>query len=236
MIEGYEIKDGKVKANIDNIDIIEYDYQTNIDEIFIKENIIEKLVFDIFNKKCDKIQNIHKFNDNYSKKVLIHNLILTTTLFATIWFCVLPKMLIAALGASIASSLLINGVAFLLDIVPKNKLKKKINADTLEIEQLEEMLQKEKKKLEELKNNKSKDILLDKSNSFKENSNNKLKEIERLKNIYRICGYYAKELVKYQEKGILREKMDESFTNEDLNIIENIIREKGPQLTKKRNF
>ena len=233
MIESYEIKDGKVKANIDNMDIKEYEYQSNIDEIFIKENIIEKLTLDIFNKKYDKIQSINKFNNYYSKKTYIYNFVLTTTLFSTIWFVIFYKLLLVALGAALASSLFINGIAYLLDIVPKNKLKNKIKADTLEIEKLEEILTQEKQKLKELKNNKSNEIFIDKSNTFKENCNNRLKEIDKLKNIYRICGYYAKELQKYQEKGILREKMDESFSNEDLNMIENIIKENNKQLIKK---
>lgn len=234
MIQGYEIKNENVKAFDDDKGFINYKYQENIDDVFIQENIVNKIIDDITIKKLDKIQKEHGYNIRYSKKIQLISILSTTTLTTAICFIILYNIPLLALLFTLLISLSVNGILYLSALEPKNKLRNEINADTLEIEELEKLLEKEKTNLQELKNNKTKAKIIDKSNTFKERNKSRLEEIDNLKNLYRICGYYAKKLVKYQEKGILRDKMDDSFTEKDLVIIENVIKEKGPQLVKRK--
>ena len=236
MIQDYEIKDENVKAYDDNKGFIDYEYQDNIDELFIQENVIEKLTMDIKNKKMDKIQNEHSYNIRYSKKSQLISILTTTVFCAAVYFIIMYNIPLLALTLTILTSLAGSGILYLIDLEPKNKLKNKIKADALEIEELEELLEKEKTNLQELKNSKTKDKIIDKSTTFKERNKSRLEEIDNLKNLYRICGYYAKKLVKHQEKGILKDKLDDSFTNEDMVIIENLIQEKGHQLIKRKDI
>ena len=87
-----------------------------------------------------------------------------------------------------------------------------------------------------IQNYKKDEKTVDKSSTFYEKNGIRLEKIDNLKKWYHICGYYSKKLIKYQEKGILRDKLNDSFSNEDLVIIENIIKEKGPQLVKRKTF
>jgi len=234
MIQGYEIKDDNVKAFDDNKGFVDYNYQENIDDIFIQENVVEKIICDIKNKKIEKKQKEHSYNERYGKKfqiITILTIITVSLVFSSLLFYQIPLL---ALFAAILTSLVITGVLYLSELEVKKALINDIKADTLEIEGLEELLEKKKTNLQELKNNKTNDKLIDKSITFKERNKSRLEEIDNLKNLYRICGYYAKKLVKYQEKGILREKIDDSFDDKDLVIIESIIKEKGPTLLKSK--
>lgn len=232
MIESYKIENDIVTA-LDNLEgYVDYEYQDNVDEIFLQKNVIEKINTDIHNKKDDKKTKVFEFNLRFEKKNVIKYCILVTLLFVGMWAVILPKMPLLALAIALTSSVVSNGMIHLLNIPDKIKLQNQINADTLEIEELESLLEQEQTKLQELYNNKSKDKIIDNSDSFVEKNISRLDKINNLKELYRLCGYYAKKLIKYQEKGILRDKLDKSFTNEDLIIIENLIEEKCPQFVK----
>lgn len=235
MIQDYKIKNGNILIYDDKKGFINCEYQDNIDEILIQENVIEKLIEDINKTKFDKIQDELHFNNNYSKKSKLITAIFNSSISLILSFLVFYSVPLFALILATLASIITNGVLFLADLEPKIELKNKINASTVEVEQLEKLLEKEQEKLNFLKNNKQKSKLVNKPHTFKERNKERLEEIDNLKELYRMCGYYAKKLLRYQEKGILKDKVDKSYTDDDLIIIENIIKEKGPQLVKRRN-
>lgn len=234
MKQDYRIENEKIIVYDDIKGFLDYEYQNNIDKILIQENIVEKLNVDIYTKKMDKIQKESHFKIRYNKKVRIIEIIVSTSILALFSFGILHNFPLAAIIFTIIPSLLMNGSSYLYDLIPMNNLKKEINADTLSIEELEKLLKKEEKVLDELKNNKEKTINNQNYSFDKKENNKRLEEIDNLKKIYYTCGYYAKKLMKYQKKDILKDKLCDDFNNEELDIIENIIKEKGPQLVKRK--
>lgn len=234
MIQDYEINNGKVTAYDNNKGFITYECQNNIEDILIQENVIEKITDDITAIKINQEEKETHLNNKFNKKRNIISIILGNIFIIALCFVTFYNVASLAITLSIIGSIIFNGGLFLLDLESKNELKNKINSNTLQIEQLEELLEEEKIKLKELKLDNKNDNYFGKSSDFKEKNKTKLEKIDELKNIYRICGYYAKNLIKYQEKGILKDKLDDSFTNEELSMIENLVIKKCPQLIKRK--
>lgn len=236
MIQDYELINGRIIVCDDKVGFKTYENQSNIDEVLITENSIEKLNELITKAKFDKIEKQHKLNIKFNKKEILSSAIMSTLIFAILsctilYFTPLVSIIITILGTAYFNFLLYH-----VDFDTKKSLKNEINAHTLEIEQLEKLLKDEEKRLEKLKNKKTEFCMTDKNLTFKERNTERLQKIDELKRLYKYCGYFAKKLIKYQQKGILKDKLDDSFSTNELAIIENLVKEKCPQLVKRKKI
>lgn len=223
MIQDYELINGRIIVWDDKVGFKTYENQSNIDEVLITENSIEKLNELITKAKFDKIQKQHKLNINFNKKEILSSTIISALMFAILSFTILYFNPLVSIIIIVLGTTYFNFLLYHVNFDTKKSLKNEINAHTLEIEQLEK-----------LKNKKTEFCITDKNLTFKERNTERLQRIDELKRLYKYCGYFAKKLVKYQEKGILKDKLNDSFSNDELAIIENLVTEKCKQLIKRK--
>lgn len=254
MKQDYKYENGEITAYDDKkgfIDSIEY--QDNIKDIFIKENIIEQIEEDIPLLK-NEIENIKKHLKQLKK---------------TVWVPVIGAFLISLLAPvftvyiiSIAAKLsytyvdMIGNVSltkmltlffcpvfsFLGGLISYEnynfykKKKKELNGKITEVNLLEKDLTEEKESLEILKQDKRKD----KEEEIKNNPKQKIDNItylnclKDLRALYYDIGYNEQKYIKYYYKNILNKKMKKYYYDESIEIIEKEIQEKVKRLTKEK--
>lgn len=236
--------DGKVlvndySKNVENfVELKEYDYQDNLIEILGQENIVEKL-------ENEKKELNNEINNNYkgikanksSQKSLIPMSI------AMIMFCSLLGFIspsISLFGIKQAwlsmgivgfiSSAVINGLTFISLKQSLKFLKRWKNGYELQLAELEKELEKNKDKLNKLKNNKSKkneqQAMSKKTDDIHNIHLEKYKKIRRNLLIYRKIGENEKKFFEYYNNNILEEKLNDEYDHEEIEKIKTYFKNK----------
>jgi len=194
------------------------DYSDNIEEILIKENIIEQIELE-----QKKLLNEKKHNKNINFKLLKKSIF--TLLSIPMVLIVLPLItgiteLVALpiIGCILATIIPVYLSLFLIYEYNKtNKINKGIDFG---LNYLENELNQEKEKLEKLKKNKRKQDEIIKVSVSKRVDD--IKELKRLKEtllIYYNCGYNQDKYTKYLNRGKLNDRLNKTFNEEQINII-----------------
>ena len=212
MNKEYIYKDGKVLIIDENNKKREMPYTDNIDDILIKENVIEELETKIKELEDSKTN----FDYSYSKLVTYYPFI--TCMLILLTFPIIGISLdfpikLNLIYTLITSSFFIPFGALLSYVSHKNQMEyiKIQNGRENELEYLKNRLLKEKEKLEELNNNKN-NTLKKESYSSKVDSIEELKKIRSYINLYYDLGYNEKKYYNYYEQGILNTKLKNEYS------------------------
>ena len=222
MNKEYIYIDDKVEVKDEFDKTKKVDYSDNIEEILIKENIIEQIELE-----QKKLLNEKKHNKNINFKLLKKAIF--TLLSIPIVLIVLPLItgimeLIALpiIGCILATIIPVYLSLFLIYEYNKtNKINKGINS---RLNYLENELKKEKENFEKLKQNKSKQDAFVKVPVSKRVDD--IKELKRLKEkllIYYNCGYNQDKYTRYLNQGKLNDRLNKTFNEEQINIIEDFL-------------
>ena len=233
---------GNVLVEDENRKKKEVQYQDNIEEILYEENVIES----IGNKRNELIYKKARINLKLKKKtnkVFRIILILSSIISAVI----IPQTMIsttALLGVFhvkdvVTIALLIASIAFnVFDVVSEKKekenLRKETSAITCELEFLYKQLDKEKEKLEELNNNKTKENIPEGLKISKINDRDLLENIKHNLELHYNLGYNLEKYYKYLEDGILEEKINEEYSQSDVDNAIEFLEEKGLMLSRRK--
>ena len=233
---------GNVLVEDENRKKKEVQYQDNIEEILYEENVIES----IGNKRNELIYKKARINLKLKKKtnkVFRIILILSSIISAVI----IPQTMIsttALLGVFhvkdvVTIALLIASIAFnVFDVVSEKKekenLRKETSAITCELEFLYKQLDKEKEKLEELNNNKTKENIPEGLKISKINDRDLLENIKHNLELHYNLGYNLEQYYKYLEDGILEEKINEEYSQSDVDNAIEFLEEKGLMLSRRK--
>lgn len=254
MKQEYKYENGEITAYDDKegfIDSIEY--QDNIKDIFIKENIIEQIEEDIPLLK-NEIANIKKHLKKLKKTVWVPviGLFLTSLLAPSFTVYIISSAakvsfatidLVATVSLSKMLTLFFCPVFTVIGGLMsyenyhfyKNK-KKELNGKTTEVELLEKDLKEEKESLEILKQDKRKDKEEKIKNNPKQKIDNKtyLNYLKDIRALYFDIGYNEQKYIKYYNKNKLNKKMKKYYSDESIEIIEKEIKEKVKSLNKEK--
>ena len=233
---------GNVLVEDENRKKKEVQYQDNIEEILYEENVIES----IGNKRNELIHKKARINLKLKKKtnkVFRIILILSSIISAVI----IPQTMLntaALIGAFQAKdvvtiALLIAAITFnVCDIASEKKekenLKNETSAITCELEFLYKQLVKEKEKLEELNNNKTKENMPEGLKISEINDRNLLESIKHNLELHYNLGYNLEKYYEYLEDGILEEKINEEYSQSDVEDAIEFLEEKGFMLTRRK--
>lgn len=217
------------------------DYSDNIEDILVTENVIEEI-----EKTLKEKQSNLESNQLYEKS-LKKNKMLPILIFA-IGSVVIPSILVPSLGTNElvetifgvtmhTSTLLTINMIPLLTLIggllsgilhfEHKTLVHEIKGNRSEIYFLSQKLEEEKEKLNQLQNKRTRKN----EKEFNETSSSKivkdrkqLEELKELLNIYYNYGVNTKKYLKYQEKGILKEKLaQENYTEYEIGLVENYL-------------
>ena len=245
MNKGYILIDGKAMVSDENGNYKEMDYKDNIDEILVEENVIEKM-----NDKIEKLENILK-NKKERKRFIPISLIdlllayiaMSAVVFAlfgtnpfvsnidTIFGSV--KEFYVYLVAISVVAIPAFGIGFIKEYVDYKDDRAKYNALKIELDFLKSKIEKEKVKLETLRNAETKSNNLKGVTSSKVDDKEALEESKRYFELYRDLGFNLDKFNKYYKRGVLEDKLSK-FDEEFATITKEYYEENGPKLIKKR--
>lgn len=252
MKQEYIYDEGKITAYDDEIGLCKsIEYQDNIENIFLTENTIE-ITEDVLpklkNKKSNYEQNLKEMSKNIYGLLIF---LIIIALFAPTLTC----HLISAVGKISFSSITVANIHLaplltiffcpIFTLIGLTKvfatksdiktLKRKINGLNTEIGFLEKKLEKEKENLNNLKNDKTRELEEEMKIKPKRKINNErvINNLKELRDLYFNIGYYEKKYTKYYDNGKLNQKLRKDYSKEEINIIEEEIKQK--KLTKEYN-
>jgi len=249
MNKEYIYKDGRVLIIDDNNNEKETDYYNNLDEVLVKENLIEKIEQEIISLE----QELCGFGE-ITKKTRFFNiwmpfLIFTigpVIMFPTLYYlCNFEGIIVPELFsfmnpgiymgiASMPCFSMIGGILSGMCYYKEKDFDKIQKGKELELKRLKELLTIEKQDLEEL--------LADKYKANQENNKKEddfyvsridnteiIRQLKFFKSFYYQLGYNEKKYFKYYQKG----KLNEYFSSEYVEAINQYFEEKGKTLVKK---
>lgn len=238
MKESYIYKDGNViitdvKENIFTDDVLKKEirpYQDNIDEILIKENIIEYLN----NLKNDINFDIEsdQYYVNEGKtilKVCIPIAIAVTIVIGIILNMMLNNILLSGILSLLVTPGVFGKILIYDPIKVIQKSKKSIKIHEVELQEIEKELEKVLKEIQELEQNKEKfkeEELKNKGSCKILNYKEKLKELREylaMISFYEMC---KEQLTIYDEQGILEEKLKDELNSSQMKTLRRIINTK----------
>lgn len=240
MNKEYILKDGKALIIDDTNNDETIKYYDNLDNVLIKENLIETIEESIksLEKKESKLTN----DINYQKKQRKY------TIYFSLSLSIILTILVSILGGNITlieriistltlsgmvvvpSCFIVAGLVYIIDTFEINKL---IHQKTGVNSQLK-FLKKELAKEIELKDKLKMDLSC--TNNTINLKRIKVNDIEALKELrekvlqYYHIGYNKKKFNKYYQNNELEEIVDK----EDIELVKEILEEKGPILAKKK--
>lgn len=232
-----EVKDYDVS---NNLDIVTYDYQDNIEDVLNKENELEEVMF----HKNNTDNDINEIYNNLKLLEKDKNKVIKKTLLFTFLYYIITKnidinILINTLNNFIALDItnITYGILFCTIIyyamsmigyaIYKKDYNYKLNCLEIEQKRLMEKVEEIKQQLIELKNNKTKNNTIDSNNQFIS-----LGQIEKLRQIRNFIlvnnrlSFNLKEYEKYYNEGILDEALGDSFNKQQINIMKEEIKKK----------
>ena len=240
----YTYIDGKVIIFDENGNQVPVEYYDNLDEVLVKENIIETIeneIKDLGNvKTLPKKRFIPLITIGVAMAILIVPLILNlvcgTNIYTTFVDTAFGKINLFKIIASICG-ITVGPLALFCDIYNHqnyNDFIKYNNAKTYELEFLKNKLVEEKEKLESLKNAKSKEKEDSTFRVVKVDDIDQLKQLKHSLELYRSLGYDIEKLYKYLENGTLEDKLNKSYNSEDIQLAKAFLEENGPTLIKRK--
>lgn len=231
MNKEYIYKDGKVLVIDENNKKREIPYTDNIDDILIKENIIEEIEIKI--KELEDSKN--NFQYNYSKLATYYPFI--TCMFMLLTFPIIGISFDFSIKLNLIYTLITGGIfipfgALLSYVSHKDQMEyiKIQNGRENELEFLKNRLLKEKEKLEELNNNKTNNKEKKDTYSSKVDSIEELKKLRSYINLYYDLGYNEKKYYNYYGQGKLNNKLKKEYSEQGIKLANEYFEEKGPVL------
>lgn len=209
-------------------------YQDNIDEILIKENVIEEIKKQI--NACNYALGVQETTKKlkYNRKKYVLNILLPITMVPTIFMCLNAGATLTIIGLVIA--LLQGGALTLGDVLESKQTEKYINALKVTINRNKKLLEDQNKKLDELKKDNTKDSANKQNNEkqFKLKNEDEMFHLSKLQQLYYITGYDIKYLYELEKKGLLNRVLHDEYNSEEILIMSDIIKEEGPVLVKSK--
>jgi len=241
-IDGKVLVNDYTKNSKNPIELKEYEYQDNIIELMEQENIVEELENEKI-KLNDRIQSNHVAIKSYerAKKILTAiwigmplfaaflGFLMSFNSSATPLFGIKQHWLSMGITGTIITSLVVS-FPFSLFKSFFNDAKKYNNGYKLQLEELEKELEKNKDKLNKLKNNKSKkneqQAMSKKTDDIHNIHLEKYKKIRRNLLIYRKIGENEKKFFEYYNNNILEEKLNDEYDHEEIEKIKTYFKNK----------
>lgn len=226
----YTYIDGKVIILNEKGKQIPIEYYDNLDKVLVQENIIEIIEERIHKLEANKLKTKKRFiPTNIFISIIVW---LITVQFITVNIYSFLNTIEMNLITLIAATTL--GIVFDCQEYRhyKNGIKKEM-ANTCELDFLKKQLVEEKQKLETLKKEKSKEKEDPTFRVVVVNDVEKLKQLKHSLELYRKLGYDLKKLYKYLENGTLEEKLNKSYSNDEIQLAKQFLEENGPKLIKK---
>lgn len=244
MNKNYIYIDGKVIISDKNGNNKQQEYYDNLDEVLIKENVIEEIE--------NRIKELNRKKDSFKNKKFM-----PTSLFYFISAIPISPFLlwmisganpfitdVSSIFGTISSAALCTittatgfiPFGLLITKIEYNDYKRKIKdeqATDCELEFLKSQLVEKKELLNKLKNDKSRDKE-DKTfrSKFVEDTK-ELKELHTLSRTYYDLSYNSEKYYKYYKKGKLEEKLHNYYNDFEIELAKDYLEEKGPTLIKK---
>ena len=223
MNKEYIYIDGKVEVTDEFGVTKNIDYSDNIDEILVKENLIEQMELEHRKLKKEK-----KHNKNISFKLLSKSIFILFMI--PIFLIALPILLgiteLAALPllGCICAVVIPSFLSFFLihDYHKTNKINTGIDAG---LNYLENELNTERENLKKLKENKKEEII-NVSVSKRVDDIKELKKLKKMLMIYYHCGYHQNKYQKYLEQGKLKKKLLKYYNEEQIQVAEEYLKRK----------
>ncbi len=249
MNKEYTYIDGKVIIRDEKGSQRPDDYYDNLDDVLVQENLIETM-----ENRIAELEKESKKYKKYNKKRYIPTIFPMVTLMTTIGAPVLFYLLTGtnpltistdtvfgvqnlAVSLSTIFSMIFIPIGALVDVAlyrqHKDFLKTADGVDS-ELEFLQKQLVDEKKELEELKEDKTRDREV---TTFRVVTVDDKQQISLLKNylsFYFNLGYNVRKYYRYYQQGLLDEKLKKSFTPDGIEAAKEYLEEKGPTLAKTR--
>ena len=227
MKEAYIYKEDQIIAadiKEDKCKEVRYNYQDNIEKILRTENIIEYL-----SQEKEKINNELK---NITKHIKIIENQMPTILASWLYYSILSVGFGTIMGlftniwmVMLAMPLLITIICtttVICNEIHSNILSRKERGYKLELQKVNEQLDKNTTHLKKLKKNKK--TTTEKMNEISRKFNHveykeKLEELKKLLETYRLIGKNIELYKKYYKKGILEEKLKDKFEDNQIKLI-----------------
>ena len=241
MNKEYTYLNGKVIISDENGVHTEIDYCDNIDEILVKENLIEEIenkIKDLSNE-CKKYNIKKKFIPHATYVAFLASAIISPLLFfiltgSNLFFA--NSKIILFFYIKTLSSFLPLGIIIDSEIYYNHKDNlNEFNGINSELNYLKSQLKKEKENLIKLQNEKNTKRILDKQYCFK--TVDDLKQLKRIKfylNLYYNLGYNENKYYRYFQQGKLDKKLQKSYIKEEIDIAKEYFEEKEKVLVKKK--
>ena len=232
MNKGYEyIKEGQeveVKEENGHTRIVEY--STNLDEILVKENVIEQIQSDI-NSSNYALGYQERRKETQKNRFANGFKILTPTLAGTIIISIFVKEFLLLLGLG----LLTGTVVTVLEILEKHEIRNTINAINVKISVLRDRLNAEQLELDKLKQEaESKKTERENDTYFQTLNTDELIKLNTLEMLSYQTGYNIQKLYKAYQKGLLRDILGNQYNPSEIEMIESITKKQGPILSRKK--
>lgn len=232
MNKGYEyIKEGQeVEVKEDNGHTRVIEYTTNLDEILVKENIIEQIQNDIDSSNY-ALGYQERRKETQKNRIANGFKILTPTLVGTIIISIFVKEFLLLLGLG----LLTGTVVTVLEIQEKHEIGNTINAITVKISALRDRLNEEQLELDKLKKQtESKNAKRENDTYFQTLNTDELLKLNTLEILYYQTGYNIQKLYNAYQKGLLRDILGNQYNPSEIEMIESITKKQGPILSRKK--
>ncbi len=245
MNKGYTCINGKVIISDENGNHKEYDYMNNINEILVKENVIENIE--------DRIKALNKIIKDYDQKNSAYKILFGALIGAltsstlVIWtltgqnpFTASMDTVYGSIDLLKATGMISTGVMpfaalFAADEHYKYKISiKKKDGIISEIKFLYKELKIEKSNLRTLKKENTIRTSLPEEKSEIVNDKQKLDELKEKSKLYFMLGYNNKKYNNYYNKNKLDEKLKNTFNEDEIKIAKDYYKKKNKTLTLKK--
>lgn len=221
MNKDYIYIDGSIEVTNEFGDKRKIEYSDNLEEILVKENLIEKMELELKNITYEK-----KHNKNISFKLLTKSL--CTLLNIPLILIILPLIFgvinlnMIPLSVSLSVILIPAYLGFFL-IYEYNKINKTNKGYENQISFLEEQIRLEYEKLNGLKKSKTSKQVDEIPVSKRVNDIKELKRLKELLIVYYNCGYYDYRYRKYLKQGKLRKRLSKVYSDEQIDLTLNYL-------------
>lgn len=232
MKENYVYSDGKVistekassgsesygeDAVVGDDRIIIRDYQDNIEEIFIIENLIEELQ----KNEVEKILKSNKKSKRLNNKNNVYiSVAVSVALLPAFIVGFNMQLLISTLMWLIFSATLIGGTYYIEKQI-KDQLKNELSGIDFELIETRKELLKNIEKLANLRKIKTRDNeeILKKEKTKKVNYKEKLKELREYLDVFYNIGYNEEEFKDYYDQGTLQEELNDNYNEQHIQLV-----------------
>lgn len=249
MNKGYTYIDGMVIISDGNGNHTQSEYYDNLEKVLVQKNVIEAME--------SRIQELIEESEIYpiiEKKFIPYKLyyILGTLLTApplTLWYITGTNPyiynidttlgsvnLVLLLTASVSIMGLPLGTLFTVtDYLDYKERVKKGNGINSELEFLKLQLEKEKETLARLQEEKTRDKENTEFRSALVNDKEQLEKLRKTLELYYDLGANKEKYCRYYQQGKLQEKLQDNYSETDIELAKEYLEEKGQALVKKRN-